>query len=83
LILAVGFAAPLFAAEAITLDDEPGTGIWTTGMMMVYPDNSVQIWPMVYNWNGTDVNPFPNPNPITCTLNTGGLDGSVYFFRYP
>jgi hypothetical protein len=79
----VGFAAPLFAAEAITLDDEPGTGIWTTGMMMVYPDNSVQIWPMVYNWNGTDVNPFPNPNPITCTLNTGGLDGSVYFFRYP
>jgi hypothetical protein len=57
--------------------------LWTTGAVVVTPDNVVQIFPRVFNLgSGEDVTPGGGP-VITCELNTGGPSGSVYFFRYP
>jgi hypothetical protein len=58
-------------------------GLYSVATIFVRPDNSVDIYPRTYDWAGNDLTPSPSPDPIVCKLNTGGLDGSVYFFRYP
>lgn len=65
--------------QSVTGTAAPG---WDAADIVIFPDNTVQITPKLYDWF-TGASLFPDQPPIICELNDNLNRGGARLFRYP